>query len=294
MVVEAVGGFLSGSLALLADAAHMMTDAGALALAVLAQHLAFKPADHKRTYGYGRFRVLAAFTNGITLILITGWIVIQAIVRLFEPHEIQSLTMLGVALIGLVINLVVLKILSGTGHAHHGHIHQDHLHDHDDDHVHHQPHDDLNVSASRLHVMADMWGSLGAIMAALTIMGTGWHIIDPILSVIMASLIVSGAIRLLRKSGHILLEGVPDGIDPDAIRTGLMKDIEGLSDVHNLHVWSNDEASMLATLHAVAKEGVTQQQILEAVQKWFLANTPIRHVTIQTEQDCPNERKSCC
>ena len=190
MIVETVGGVLSGSLALLADAGHMLTDAAALALAYAAFRFGRRAADSKRTFGYLRFEVIAGFVNAVTLFAIVAWIGYEAWKRFFNPAPILAGPMMIVAVIGLLVNILVLWIMTRG----------------DTDHV--------NVKGAILHVVGDLLGSIGAIVAAVVIMLTGWSPIDPILSVLVAVLILRSAWKLLAKSIHILLEGAPDDDSP--------------------------------------------------------------------------------
>ena len=189
MLVEVVGGILSGSLALIADAGHMLTDFAALAMAWLAFRVARRPADSRRTYGFDRLSVLAAFVNGLALFAITAWIVVEAIERLAEPRPIEGGLMLAVAVAGLLVNVASFWVLSRGDRA------------------------NLNLRAALLHVVGDLLGSAGAIVAALVILGTGWTPIDPILSVLVAALILRSAWRVVKESAHILLEGTPANFD---------------------------------------------------------------------------------
>ena len=189
LVAEAAGGIISGSLALLADAGHMLTDAAALALAYLAVRIARRPADWKRTYGFDRFEVLAAFANGLALFFISAMICFEAIKRMFNPVEVLGVPMLAIAAVGLTVNVVTLLILRHGGGA------------------------NLNVRAALLHVMSDLLGSVAAIVAALIILQTGWTPIDPILSIVITLLILRSAWLITKDAGHILLEGAPSGID---------------------------------------------------------------------------------
>ncbi len=197
MVVEVIGGFLAGSLALVADAGHMMTDFAALAMAWMAFRMARRPADARRSYGFGRLSVLAAFVNGLALFAVAVWISIEAVRRLAEPHPVAGGLMLAVAAAGLVVNVAAFWILSRGDRG------------------------NLNLRAALLHVAGDLLGSAAAIVAALVIIGTGWTPIDPILSVFVAVLILYSAAKVVRESAHILLEGTPPGADPAVIAEDL-------------------------------------------------------------------------
>ncbi|MDQ2081125.1 cation diffusion facilitator family transporter [Xanthobacteraceae bacterium Astr-EGSB] len=211
MLVEAAGGLLSGSLALLADAGHMLTDVGALALAYVGVHMAKQPGDPQRTYGYARLEVLAAFTNGVALLGLAAWILIEAAIRFFEPVRILSGTMLVIALVGLVVNVASYLVLHSGEEG------------------------NINIQGAMVHVLGDILGSLAAIVAALVIRFTGWLPIDPLLSALVACLIIRSGWDITRRSGHILLEGAPDSVDRDRIRRDLAA-LPGVTSVDHIHV----------------------------------------------------------
>ena len=195
MVVEVIGGIISGSLALLADAGHMLTDTMALALAAVAFHVSKRPADHRLTYGYQRFQILAAFVNGLSLLIIVGWILFEAVNRFLSPSNVIGGTMLIVAAAGLIVNIIAFVVLHGGDR------------------------DNLNIRGAALHVAGDLLGSVAAIIAAIVIIYTGWVPIDPILSVAVAMLILRSAWILLKRSSHVLLEGAPEWLNMDAMST---------------------------------------------------------------------------
>jgi cobalt-zinc-cadmium efflux system protein len=194
MLLEVAGGLLSGSLALLADAGHMLTDSAALALAWVAARLAQRPGAMPRSDGHHRAQVIAAFVNAVALFGVVGWIMWEAVQRIVTPRDISGATMLGIALLGLLANLAVLRVLEGDQQS------------------------NMNVAAARLHVLGDLLGSIGASIAAVVILATGWTPIDPLLSIAVALLIVRSAWALLLQSGRILLERSPDAVDPDEAR----------------------------------------------------------------------------
>jgi cobalt-zinc-cadmium efflux system protein len=259
MLVEAAGGWLAGSLALLADAGHMLTDTAALALAWFGFRIARRPADRARTYGFGRVRVLVAFVNGLTLLAICAWIVVEAIRRLAEPIEVMGGLMLGVALVGLLVNVVAFVILHGADRS------------------------SLNIRGALLHVMGDLLGSVAAVTGALVIMATGWMPIDPLLSLLVAVLIVVSAVRLVRDSGHILLEGAPAHLDVEEIRRDLEQAIPEIEDVHHLHAWSVAEDTPMVTLHARTADGVSPDFVTRRVRERLAARFEVDHVTVQVE-----------
>lgn len=259
MVVEVIGGLWSGSLALLADAGHMLTDTVSLGLAWLAARLSRRPADALRTYGYHRLQILAAFVNGIFFLFIVAWIGFEAVQRLLAPRPVLGGVMLWVALAGLGINLVAFRLLHG-GHRH-----------------------NLNVRAALLHVMGDLLGSLAAIAAAGVILATGWYPIDPLLSILVALLILYSAWKVVRQSGHILLEGTPPHVDPERIRAELHRRIPEIEDVHHLHVWSLTPERTMLTLHVTVAEGTDCGQVLASVKRILYEVFGIDHSTVQVE-----------
>ncbi|MBK7361479.1 MAG: cation transporter [Micavibrio sp.] len=259
MIVEAVGGILSGSLTLLADAGHMLTDTAALALAWFAFRIGNRPADPKRSFGYHRFQILAAFANGLTLFAIAGWIIIEAIRRLLDPSEIHGISMIAVAAIGLLVNIIGFWIMS-RGEK-----------------------ENLNIRSAALHVMGDLLGSVAAIVAAAIILLTGWLPIDPILSVLVALLIVRSAWAIIKQSSHILLQGTPEGLDPVRIGAAL-GDIEGVSDVHDVHAWSLTNERPVVTLHTVLDETADYNSTLQKINNVLKEKFGIEHATIQLER----------
>jgi cobalt-zinc-cadmium efflux system protein len=259
MVVEVVGGAWSGSLALLADAGHMMVDALALLLAVVGAWMATRPADARRSYGYGRAEVLAGFVNALGQFVLVGWIAYEAVVRLLHPGEILSGMMLAVAVAGLLVNVLVLRTL-------HGHAH-----------------DDVNLAGASLHVLGDLLGSLAAVLAALAIRWFGWLWADPVLSLLVSLLILNSAWRLLRMSAHILLEGVPDGMDSALVEASLRTADPGIRDIHHLHVWQLASGSRMATVHAELDEHADGAQALQAIKRMLLERFGIQHVTVQID-----------
>ncbi|MFG6159426.1 cation diffusion facilitator family transporter [Halomonas sp. 1390] len=259
MVAEVVGGILSGSLALLADAGHMLTDTAALALAWFAARISRRPADEKRSFGYHRVQILAAFVNGLTLIAIVVWILIEAIRRLLSPVEVTGSTMLVIAGLGLLVNVVVFAIL------------------------HFGDRENLNIRGAALHVLGDLLGSVAAIVAALVILATGWMPIDPLLSMLVALLILRSAWKLTRESGHILLEGAPAGVDPSALRREIPEQLEAVCNVHHVHVWSLTPGRHLVSLHAAIDEGEDRQAALLAIRSLLVERYGLSHATIQLE-----------
>jgi cobalt-zinc-cadmium efflux system protein len=264
MVLEAVGGIVSGSLALLADAGHMLTDTGALMLAFVATRLASRPADDARSYGYARAEVLAAFANGIVMIGVVLWIMVEAVGRIMEPAPVMGTPMLVIAVAGLIVNIVAFKLLHG-GES------------------------NLNMRGAALHVMGDMLGSVAAIAAAGIIIATGMTIADPILSVLVALLILKSAVGITKESAHILMEGTPDGVDGETISDDLMTNVPGVCNVHHVHAWSLGSNRAVATLHAQLKPEADANSTLGAIKERLAEKFGIGHATVQIEEEsCPD------
>jgi cobalt-zinc-cadmium efflux system protein len=263
MLVEVIGGWLAGSLALLADAGHMMTDAAALALAWAASRIAARPADSLRSFGYQRTRVIATFVNGCALLFIVAWIVIEAVQRLLNPEPVEALTVIWIGTLGFVTNLIVFALLR-RGHAH-----------------------DMNIAAATLHVIGDLLGSVAAVLAAIVILYTGWTIADPISSLLVSALIVRSAWTLVRRSTHILMEGTPEGLDVDELRRTLEQRIPAIRDVHHVHLWLVGPQEPLMTMHATIVPGANQAVVLRETKAVLQERFGIRHATIQIEvEEC--------
>ncbi|QEL11568.1 cation transporter [Kushneria phosphatilytica] len=258
MLAEVVGGWWSGSLALLADAGHMFSDSASLLLALVAFRLARRSPDHRRTYGYERFQVLAAFVNALALLAVVGWIVVTAIKRLFMPVPVGSQLMLVIALLGLVVNVMAFFIL------------------------HHGDRANLNLRGALVHVIGDLLGSVAAIAASLIIMLTGWTLADPLLSLLAAALILNSAVKVLRRSTHVLLEGIPEGVDIASIRRELMK-VEGVEEVHDLHVWALTAQSPLFSAHLVADAQSDRDELMKRAQSCLKTHFGLTHTTLQVE-----------
>jgi len=257
MLVEAVGGWLAGSLALLADAGHMLTDVGALGLTLLTAWIARRPADESKTYGYLRWEILAALVNGAVLFGIAALVVIEAIERIGHPQPVRGGLFLGVALAGLVVNGVSLALLHGDHHDH------------------------LNTRGAYLHILGDLFGSVGAAVAAVVILLTGWTPVDPIISIALSLLILVGAWRLVRESTDVLLEAVPAHIELDEVARR-MRAVPGVLAVHDLHVWTVTSGMVAMSGHAVVPTLADHPQALGRIQS-ALAELGIRHATIQLE-----------
>jgi cobalt-zinc-cadmium efflux system protein len=259
MVVEAIGGVVSQSLALLADAGHMLADFASLALAWWAFRLSRRPADHRRTYGFERVQILVAFANGLALFVIAGWIVVEAIHRLFAPVEVLGGIMFSVALAGLALNAGMVWVLHGADR------------------------DNLNIRGAMIHVVGDLLGSAGVIVAALIILATQWSPADPLISVAVALLILRSAWHVVNDSAHVLLEGAPPGVSIDAIETDLEHAIEGVCDIHHVHAWSITDERPMVTLHAQLEEGADQDAVVLAIKMRLAERFGIGHATVETE-----------
>ncbi len=264
MVLEVIGGVLANSLALLADAGHMLTDAAAVALALFAAWIAGRPATAEKTFGLLRLEILAALVNGTVLLGLAGVIIWQAISRIRVAPEVDPGVLFGVATVGLVANLVALRLLHG-GHRH-----------------------SLNIRGAYLHVLGDLLGSVGALTAGLVIMLTGWTLADPIISIAIALLILVSAWRLVGESVDVLLEATPRHISLEEVARRITT-IPDVSDVHDLHVWTVTSGVVAMSGHAVVTAPEKSQGVLEQVHS-RMSELGINHVTMQIEQDettCP-------
>ncbi len=259
MVAEAIGGVLTGSLALLADAGHMLADSVALGLAWYAFHLAGRPATTRLTYGFGRVKTLVAYTNGLAIFAIALWIVYEAWLRFLDPPPVLGGPMLVIAIMGLLVNVAGFLVLRGGDHG------------------------SLNMRGAILHVLGDLLGSVAAIAAALVILATGWTPIDPILSVLVALLILSTAWTLMREAAHVLLEGVPQNLDRDGIARDIVGHVAGVREVHHMHVWSIDGSNNMATLHACLADGTDARIAVRAIKIRLARRHGIDHATVEPE-----------
>ena len=262
MVVEVIGGLLAGSLALLADAGHMLTDTMALALAAFAFHVGKRPADERLTYGYQRFQMLAAFVNGLGLLLIVGWILFEAVSRFLQPQVVLGRTMLVVASLGLVVNLIAFIVLHGGDR------------------------ENLNIRGAALHVAGDLLGSVAAIVAAVVIILTGWMPIDPILSVGVAMLILRSAWVLVKRSAHVLLEGAPEWLDVVAMQQLIVSRVPGVGSIHHVHVWGLTPQHLMLTMHVrVDDEPGRATNVIRDVKAVLRDEYGIGHSTIEIERE---------
>ncbi len=265
MVVELLGAWISGSLALLADAAHTFTDSAALALAWLGFHFARRRPDPARSFGYARFEVLAGAVNGLAMIMVVGFIAYEAFVRLGSPTAVLPVPMIVVGCLGTGVNLIAYRLL-------------------------HAGSDHINVRGAMLHVIGDLLSSLATIIAGVVILAFGWMPIDPLLSLLVAALVLRSALGLLRHAAHILLEGTPDEIDPAALAEALRERIPGVRDVHHVHVWSLSSGHHLATMHIRILEGSEQSALLPEVKRLLSDRFGLHHTTVQVcPEACPDE-----
>lgn len=259
MVVEVIGGVLSGSLALLADAGHMVSDAAALGFSLVALRVGRRTATPRMSYGYRRLEILAAFVNGLALFAIAVWITVEAVERFWQPVGVMAGTMLAIAVAGLAANIGAFLILTGGSQG------------------------NLNMRSALLHVLGDMLGSVAAIVAAIVIMLTGWTPIDPILSIFVAVIVLKSAWHLVRSTGHILLEGTPPGLEPDAIKADLEQNVAVVRVAHHIHAWSITAEQHMLTLHVIPHEGVAARDVIHAVRRRVAERFGISHVTVQVE-----------
>lgn len=260
LVAEVIGGWWFNSLALLSDAAHMGADVFALVVALMALKLSQKPADAKQTYGYARSEALGAMLNASLLLLVAGFIVWEAIDRLITPPTVSTAGMLGIALLGLTVNLVGLAMLHGSRRS------------------------NLNLRAAYLEVLADTIGSVAVIIGALVMMVTHWTIIDPIIAILIALWITPRSLSLLNSSLRVLMEGVPEHIDLEAVRVA-MAEHPAVTDVHDLHLWSIDSKVPALTAHLVIKSGgAAVDEVREQVAAMLHSKFHITHSTLQIEQ----------
>ena len=263
LIAEVAGGLITNSLALLSDAAHMMTDVIALAISLIAVRLSRRPPDAKRTYGYARMEAIGAMINGGLLFVVAGYILWEAIGRFRQPPEVASMGMLVVAVIGLVINLISMQLLkAGSGSS-------------------------LNVKGAYLEVWSDMLGSIGVIIGALVIRFTGWTVADPIIAVLIGLWVLPRTWTLLRQAGHVLMQGVPEGIELDSVRSLLLQH-PAVAQIHDLHAWSLGSRQTVVTAHIVLREGKDDPEevrlsLLTALEDRF----NVHDATLQVE------RKAC-
>lgn len=265
MLVEVAGGWLANSLTLLADAGHMFLDATALGLSWYSLKLSRRAQDHRLSYGYHRYQVLAAFINGILLFALIAWILVEAYGRFQAPQPMLPIPALAVAALGLVVNLVAYRWL-------------------------HHADDNAAVRSAALHVMGDILGSVSAIAAAAIVYFTGWLYADPLLALLVVVILGRGAWRVLTESAHILLEGVPHGIDLPEIAEALTRRVPEVRDIHHMHAWGLTAEKPLLTLHASVDDAIELGSVVTRMKAVLNDDFGIDHSTIQVEQGpCPDD-----
>jgi cobalt-zinc-cadmium efflux system protein len=260
MLVEVAGGIYAGSLALLADAGHMVSDAIALGMSWVALRVGKREANVRHTYGYKRLEVLVAFVNGCTLFVIAAWIVFEAARRFMEPVHVLGGPMLAVAIAGLLSNIVAFLVLNGGNK------------------------ENLNMRSAWLHVLGDMLGFFIAIVAAGIILFTGWSPVDPLLSIVVALIILKSAGGIVTSSAHILLEGSPEGFDAKALGDDILANVTGVCDVHHIHAWSLTSEDCMVTLHVRCNLDADTTLVIPAINERLKSQFKITHSTIQVDQ----------
>jgi cobalt-zinc-cadmium efflux system protein len=255
--VEVVAGFMANSLALIADAGHMVTDAASLGLALFAQLIAKRPPSSRYSFGFGRAEALAAFINGLIMLLVIGWIAFEAVQRFSHPQAVQGGTVAGVAAIGLLVNVLVAFVLS-------------------------RDRESMNTRAALVHVLGDMLGSVAALVAGIVIYYTGWMQVDPLLSLLVSLLLLKSTVGILRESGHHLMEGVPDDIDYEKVGDDL-EGIDGVASVHDLHVWDMAPGQPALIGHVEVPDLQHWPATLKTIRAMLLEKHGIDHVTLQAE-----------
>lgn len=285
LVAEIIGGIWSGSLALLSDAAHVFSDIFALGLSYFALRLAARPPDDRHSYGWQRAEVIAAFINGASLLVIAIGIWIEAVKRWQSPVEIKSLEMMVIAIIGLIVNAIVAFILGGHNHAHSaGHAEDK------------KTTRNLNVHSAFLHVIGDLISSIGVIIAALLIRLTSAQWLDPFISILIGAIILVSAYRVLRRSLHILIEGVPEGLSVREIKKSIFS-LEEVEAVHDLHVWNLGAENIALSAHVVLSPNqyAQQHQVMDRIKQVLAVEYGINHTTLQFEKSpCSDEGHSGC
>lgn len=259
MAVEIVGGWMFGSLTLMSDGFHMLSDALSLGLAALAVRLGARKATAERTYGFKRLEILAAFGNGLTLLLLAAFIAVHSVLRLLHPVDVEALALIWVASLGLLVNLFVLWWLHRGEGAH-----------------------TLNEEGALWHVLGDLGASVAAVAAGVAILLKGWLWADPALSLLIAALIAWGGLRVMRRSGHILIEGTPDGVRIEAVR-GAMLARPQVQSVHDLHLWSLNGRDLYLSAHVEIRAGdLSEKQVMAGLQEILHSDHKVDHMTLQS------------
>jgi cobalt-zinc-cadmium efflux system protein len=266
-LIEAVGGYIANSIALLAEAAHMLADSGSLILAIVALRVGRRPANDRRTFGHRRYQPLAAFINGQALLLLTVWVVYEAALRLTSRPHVDGRLMLIIALIGGVANLAAFLTLSGAR--------------------------SLNERGARVHVLSDLVGSGMASIAGLLVLLKGWTLADPILSLLVSVLIFRSAWSLTKEAADVLLEGAPEGFDINRIEAELMGHVPGLTGVHHVHVWSMTGERPMVTLHANLAPGSERREVISAIHARLGQRLNVEHTTVQIEDEGDCDTPDC-
>lgn len=264
-IVEAIGGYLFNSLALISDAAHMFTDSSSLLIALVMAYLAKLPADHNHSYGHGRAEVIGALFNSLFMFVIIGFIAWQSFFRLQNPVEVKSVQMIVIAFIGLIINIGVFYVLSKDNH-------------------------NINIKAALVHVVGDLLASIAAILAGIVIYFTGWNTIDPLLSFIVAIILIPSTVSIFKKSIHVLAEGVPYELDFYEVGKTL-ETVEQFESVHDLHIWMIDSKNLALSAHVDIKDMSYWEAGLNNAQKLLFDKYNILHVTLQPEVISDNKNK---
>ncbi|MFC5404477.1 cation diffusion facilitator family transporter [Cohnella soli] len=260
MILEFAGGLITNSLALLSDSGHMLSDASSLALSLVAIWFATKPASPRKTFGFHRFEILAALFNGVTLFIVAGFILWEAIRRFSAPPEVSSLSMIMIACVGLAANLLSAFALMRQGDVK----------------------NNINLRSAYLHVLGDALGSVGAVAAGIIMLVTDWYIADPIISVLVSLLILRSTWGVVKHTVHVLMEGTPDGVDQAEVKEALVA-IEGVSGVHNLHIWTITSGMHALSCHLLVEDGAQAQRILQQAISLLEQSFDIEHATIQIE-----------
>lgn len=279
---EVIGGLITNSLALLADAGHMLTDVGGLILALFAISYARRPATFLRTYGFYRMEILASLTNSVVLILISVYIVYEAYRRIIEPPEIQSLSMTAVAAVGLAVNFVGMRLLADKGHSHTPHSDSGHRHKEEKKVGSTDSAESLNIQGARLELLSDTLGSIGVIVAGIIIMTTNFYIADPIVSIGLAIFILPRTWLLLKKSIHILMEGAPSTISYEEVKKGILE-VKGVTGVFDIHIWTITSGMDAMSAHVVVIDPNKSQSILQELNSLLEKRFKIAHATLQIE-----------
>lgn len=272
LVVEAVGGVITGSLALVSDAGHMLSDAAALALSLLAVWLASRPHTHRRTYGYHRAEILAALANGVVLAALALYLLVEAIQRLSDPPDVDSVPMLAIACTGLAVNLLAGIVLVRAGDG------------------------SLNVRSAAWHVAGDALGSVGAIVAGVIMVATGWYLADPLVSIAIAALIFLGGLRITREALSIVLESAPRHLDMEEIRQDILR-LPNVTDVHDLHVWTITSGFIALSAHVRIEPSADPAALVREASALLSDRFDIHHATIQPESEPLHagvELGACC